>query len=96
MHAVRAATELQSSCHAARPGKQARRRPAAHGPAWARAGSYGKVYKARWQGALVAIKVIEHAAETERNLALRESELATAIQHPNVVRPALPYPDVQG
>jgi len=46
------------------------------------------VYKARWQGALVAIKVIEHAAETERNLALRESELATAIQHPNVVRPA--------
>ncbi|KAK9822810.1 hypothetical protein WJX81_001964 [Elliptochloris bilobata] len=48
-------------------------------------GSYGKVYKGRWQGALVAIKVVEHAAETERNLALRESTLATSIQHPNVV-----------
>jgi hypothetical protein len=87
-----------------RLGEQARRRLAAHAPSrrahrlvWqgfahgchaTRAGSYGKVYKARWQGALVAIKVIEHAAETERNLALRESELATAIQHPNVVRPA--------
>ena len=44
------------------------------------------MYKARWQGAIVAIKVVEHAAETERNLALRESTLATSIQHPNVVR----------
>lgn len=48
------------------------------------------MFKGRWQGALVAIKVVEHAAETERNLAMRESTLATSIQHPNVVRPGPP------
>ena len=42
----------------------------------------------RWQGALVAIKIVEHslkgaAAEIE---GARESLLAASISHPNVVR----------
>ncbi|CAL8464411.1 g3946 [Coccomyxa elongata] len=49
-------------------------------------GSFGRVYKGRWRGALVAVKVVAHdcsiasLAET-----LRESALSTSIQHPNVV-----------
>ncbi|KAK9904772.1 hypothetical protein WJX75_002233 [Coccomyxa subellipsoidea] len=49
-------------------------------------GSFGKVYKGRWRGAIVAVKIVAHdcslasLAET-----LRESALSTSIQHPNVV-----------
>ncbi|BDA49710.1 probable mitogen-activated protein kinase kinase kinase 12 at C-terminar half [Coccomyxa sp. Obi] len=49
-------------------------------------GSFGKVYKGRWRGAIVAVKIVAH----DRSLAslaetLRESALSTSIQHPNVV-----------
>ena len=35
--------------------------------------AYGKVYKGRWQGAVVAVKVVEHhVAEGETSAASRE------------------------
>lgn len=50
------------------------------------AGSFGKVYKGRWKGAMVAVKVIEHNKSVASRLeGLRESVLSANIQHPNVV-----------
>lgn len=50
------------------------------------AGSFGKVYKGRWKGAMVAVKVIEHNESVASRLeGLRESVLSANIQHPNVV-----------
>ncbi|KAK9823953.1 hypothetical protein WJX72_006631 [[Myrmecia] bisecta] len=50
-------------------------------------GSYGRVYKGRWKGAIVAIKVIEHSPKRGGNSvdAMRESALSQSVQHPNVV-----------
>ncbi|CAL5227539.1 g10528 [Coccomyxa viridis] len=49
-------------------------------------GSYGKVYKGKWKGVTVAVKIVEHSAETEGELLqLRESLLSSSIVHPNVV-----------
>ncbi|KAK9842248.1 hypothetical protein WJX81_002584 [Elliptochloris bilobata] len=56
-------------------------------------GGYGRVFKGRWKGAVVAVKVVEHstfgadadiAAAEERRVA-RESLLSTSLSHPNVV-----------
>ena len=49
-------------------------------------GSYGKVYKGRWKGAYVAIKIIDHSDRGSEAIARREGSLSTSIQHPNVVR----------
>lgn len=58
------------------------------------AGSFGKVYKGRWKGAMVAVKVIEHNECVASKLdGLRESVLSASIQHPNVVR-AQPCPSL--
>ncbi|KAK9826762.1 hypothetical protein WJX81_007239 [Elliptochloris bilobata] len=49
-------------------------------------GSFGKVYKGRWKGAMVAVKVIEHNECVASKLeGLRESVLSANIQHPNVL-----------
>ena len=55
------------------------------------------MYKGRWKGAMVAVKVIEHNESVASRLeGLRESVLSANIQHPNVVRgpnaPGLPLP----
>ena len=45
-------------------------------------------FAGRWQGALVAIKVVEHSLRGEEAEleGARESLLAASISHPNVVR----------
>jgi len=51
-------------------------------------GSYGKVFKGRWKGALVAIKVVEHSGSSGKADIIegaRESLLAASVSHPNVV-----------
>eukprot|EP00884_Botryococcus_braunii_P016318 jgi/Botrbrau1/336/Bobra.0022s0290.1 len=49
-------------------------------------GSYGRVYKAKWNGVIVAVKVVEHNPEVGNNLdTLLESTLAQSINHPNLV-----------
>jgi len=54
-------------------------------------GGYGRVFKGRWKGAVVAVKVVEHsafgidadtAAAEERRVA-RESLLSTSLSHPS-------------
>ena len=51
------------------------------------AGSFSKVYKGRWKGAMVAVKVIKHKeCMTSKLEGMRESLLSANIQHPNVVR----------
>ncbi len=46
-----------------------------------------KVPAGKWKGVTVAVKIVEHSAETEGELLqLRESLLSSSIVHPNVVR----------
>ena len=47
-------------------------------------GSYGRVYKGRWKGAMVAIKVLDHALILQDDIS-RETLLSTSIAHPCVV-----------
>ncbi|KAF8061383.1 roco8 [Scenedesmus sp. PABB004] len=49
------------------------------------AGSYGRVYKARWAGLDVAVKVIEHDAAASEAVET-EASLMLSINHPNVLR----------
>jgi serine/threonine protein kinase len=56
-------------------------------------GSYGRVHRARWKSAVVAVKIIEQHKEggsTSGGARVmnvgRESLLATAMSHPNVVQ----------
>ena len=56
-------------------------------------GSYGRVHRARWKSAVVAVKIIEHHGEGEvvssggRKINVgRETLLATTMSHPNVVQ----------
>ena len=56
-------------------------------------GSYGRVHRAKWKSAVVAVKIIEHHGEGSRvssggkrvNVS-RESLLSTSMSHPNVVQ----------
>eukprot|EP00884_Botryococcus_braunii_P009548 jgi/Botrbrau1/18595/Bobra.0367s0037.1 len=52
-------------------------------------GGFGRVYKGRWKGAVVAIKVVDHGGtsqgEAAQNRMDRESLLSTSLSHPNVV-----------
>ena len=48
-------------------------------------GSFGCVYKGRWKGAMVAIKVLEHTLILQDDIS-RETLLSTSIAHPGVVR----------
>jgi hypothetical protein len=44
------------------------------------------VRSGKWKGVTVAVKIVEHTAETEGELIqLRESLLSSSIVHPNVV-----------
>ncbi len=44
----------------------------------------------KWKGVTVAVKIVEHNAETESELVqLRESLLSSSVVHPNVVSPSL-------
>jgi serine/threonine protein kinase len=47
------------------------------------AGSYGRVYKGRWLGRDVAIKVV-HCSPDELPRVLREAEIMLQVDHPNV------------
>jgi serine/threonine protein kinase len=47
------------------------------------AGSYGKVYAAKWHGQEVAVKVI-HCLPDELQRVLREAEIMLQLHHPNV------------
>ncbi|WIA11808.1 hypothetical protein OEZ85_011900 [Tetradesmus obliquus] len=57
-------------------------------------GSYGRVYKGRWNGVSVAVKIIEHSERSpgtassggKRISIVRESLLATQMSHPNIVQ----------
>lgn len=52
-------------------------------------GSYGRVYKGRWHGAMVAVKVIDAMPAEDGSSqtdSARESILAASVSHPNVVR----------
>eukprot|EP00883_Tetradesmus_obliquus_P005433 jgi/Sobl393_1/1585/SZX64196.1 len=57
-------------------------------------GSYGRVYKGRWNGVSVAVKIIEHSERApgtassggKRISIVRESLLATQMSHPNIVQ----------
>ena len=44
------------------------------------------MYKGRWKGAIVAIKVLDHAMLLQDDIS-RESLLSTSIAHPSVVCP---------
>ena len=56
-------------------------------PHMTRGRSFGKVYKGRWRGGTVAIKVLEHGGSMALQVAaLRESLLCKNIMHPNIVR----------
>ncbi|KAA6425511.1 MAG: kinase [Trebouxia sp. A1-2] len=50
-------------------------------------GAYGRVFKGRWKGALVAVKVIDHRVKGNGNAVdiQRETILSTSVVHPNVV-----------
>ncbi|GAB4814999.1 hypothetical protein N2152v2_002045 [Parachlorella kessleri] len=49
-------------------------------------GSYGRVYKGRWNGALVAIKVVEHRVLGGKAYDLsREPLLSLSVSHPNCI-----------
>jgi serine/threonine protein kinase len=49
------------------------------------AGSFGRVYKGRWQGRDVAVKVMQHDAHTAARVA-NEASLMMSFRHPNTVQ----------
>ena len=48
------------------------------------AGSFGRVYKGRWRGRDVAVKVMQHDARTAERVA-NEVDLMLSFKHPNVI-----------
>ncbi|PRW55899.1 kinase [Chlorella sorokiniana] len=49
-------------------------------------GAFGKVYRGRWKGAIVAVKVIDHRVQPGKTYDLsREPLLSMSVSHPNVV-----------
>ncbi|MEW5313559.1 MAG: hypothetical protein WDW38_005117 [Sanguina aurantia] len=54
-------------------------------------GSYGRVYKARWRGSLVAVKSLVlpaslSGAEKRQQMAIMETAISTCLSHPNIVQ----------
>lgn len=49
------------------------------------AGSFGKVFRGRWNGIDVAVKVIEHTGASAAEVQ-QEMEILMSLQHPNIVR----------
>lgn len=49
------------------------------------AGSFGKVFKGRWNGMDVAVKVIEHSGSSAEAVQ-QEMEMMMSFQHKNIVR----------
>uniref|UniRef100_A0A383W1M2 Protein kinase domain-containing protein n=1 Tax=Tetradesmus obliquus TaxID=3088 RepID=A0A383W1M2_TETOB len=49
-------------------------------------GSYGIVYKARWAGRQVAVKVIEHDTSAAAAAVTNEIQLLLSFNHPNIVK----------
>jgi len=49
------------------------------------AGSYGRVYKGRWQGQDVAVKVMQHDGHTAARV-INEVALVMSFKHPNIVQ----------
>ncbi len=50
--------------------------------------SFGHVHKARWRGAMVAVKIVNHRADGQqiRDLkVLRETLFSSSLLHPNIV-----------
>lgn len=48
------------------------------------AGSFGRVYKGRWRGLEVAVKVLQHSRAAAASVA-NEVDLMMSFQHPNIV-----------
>ncbi|DBA79881.1 TPA: hypothetical protein ACH3X1_008206 [Trebouxia sp. C0004] len=51
-------------------------------------GAYGRVFKGRWKGALIAVKVMDHTVKGNSSNAVdiqRETSLSVSLVHPNVV-----------
>ncbi|KAJ9531495.1 hypothetical protein QJQ45_015041 [Haematococcus lacustris] len=48
-------------------------------------GSYGRVYRGLWDGALVAVKVLEYSADEQKKLGM-EAQLSSQLHHPNMVQ----------
>ncbi|BDA51310.1 probable serine/threonine-protein kinase DDB_G0281745 at C-terminar half [Coccomyxa sp. Obi] len=49
-------------------------------------GSFAKVYKGRWRGVLVAVKVLHHASKEHQEDLLKEAAILRRLRHPNVVK----------
>ncbi|BDA51317.1 probable serine/threonine-protein kinase DDB_G0281745 at C-terminar half [Coccomyxa sp. Obi] len=49
-------------------------------------GTYGKVYKGRWRGVLVAVKVLHRASSENQEDLLKEAAILRRLRHPNVVK----------
>lgn len=50
------------------------------------AGSFGKVYRGKWRGFQVAVKVQRHMSDAGTEKIRREAELSLKMKHPNVVQ----------
>lgn len=48
-------------------------------------GSFGQVYRGKWKGFLVAVKVQRHVSDGSTEKIRREAELSLKMKHPNVV-----------
>ncbi|BDA51311.1 probable LRR receptor-like serine/threonine-protein kinase at C-terminar half [Coccomyxa sp. Obi] len=48
-------------------------------------GSFGKVYKANWNGTTVAVKVLSNNSDSQRAAFVREANMLQALCYPNVV-----------
>lgn len=48
-------------------------------------GSFGSVYKARWDASVVALKVVSHSAKADTATVTFEGALSASLSHPNLV-----------
>ncbi|BDA51290.1 probable serine/threonine-protein kinase DDB_G0281745 at C-terminar half [Coccomyxa sp. Obi] len=48
-------------------------------------GTFGKVYKAKWNGTPVAVKVLKDNSDSQRAAFVREANMLQALRHPNIV-----------
>jgi len=49
-------------------------------------GSFGRVYRARWDISTVALKVVEHFEEAKPSIMAFEGKLSSSLAHPNLVQ----------